>query len=114
MKSTEIPHGEYTGEFNKSAGPKRVHGYVKLSFSPSNTFEFKSNVEWPSNNNYEEFVRHGCYSTLFGKLESLDKPPVLVILNEIRWDEISSCAKGFEYAAKEATKKALEDIGVFI
>ena len=93
-----------TFEYSRHVGPKYVHGGVRLRFDSSQPYSFESRAQWPEGENYEAWVRAAVESVLSERCGSLDR--CRVVLEDIVWDEVNSCALGFEQAARVATEAA--------
>lgn len=91
-------------EYSRHVGPKYIHGGVRLCFDSSQPYSFESRVQWPEGANYEALVRATVESVLNERCGSLDR--CRVVLEDIVWDEVNSCALGFQKAARTATEAA--------
>ena len=92
-------------EYRRIVGPRSIHGGVTLAFSPAEAFIFESAAVWAADN-YEAVVRRGVEEVLVRRVGSL--PPLRVTLKAITWDEVNSCAVGFQNAARIAADAAWE------
>ena len=94
-----------TFEYSRVVGPKSNHGGVTLRFGPATEFAFRSSARWPAGDDYTAFVERGVRSALEsrGVLDQHD-----CTLEAITWNDVDSCAVGFERAARAATIGLLE------
>jgi hypothetical protein len=91
-------------EFSRYTGPRFVHGAVRLRFDSRRPYSFESRVRWPASDNYEAEIRREVEAVLREHLGSLDSCEV--VLEDITWDQVASCAAGFARAARAATEMA--------
>jgi hypothetical protein len=97
---------DVTFEFLRHLGPRYIHGGVTLSFDANLPYAFISTAVWPSTENYEATIQEAVEQVLIERLGGLDK--VRVQLKQIAWNDISSCAAGFNRAARAATREAFD------
>ena len=60
--------------------------------------------QWPATDNYEAQIRAAVESILLERCGTLDR--CQVVLEDIMWHDVDSCAAGFEKAARAATEMA--------
>jgi hypothetical protein len=85
-------------------GPRFEHGGVRLLFDALQRYSFESRAQWPTGDNYDAQIRAAVESVLLERCGALDR--CRVVLEDIIWDEVNSCAIGFERAARAATEMA--------
>lgn len=112
MSDPAIKSGTYSFKFQRQPGPRFMHAEVTLLFEPHEKFEFISEAQWPEGCDYQEFVRFGCYSKLFGQFGAHATVPVKVTLQNIVFSPQDSSGMAFQAAAEGATEKALKDAGL--
>jgi hypothetical protein len=83
-----------------------VHGGLTLRFDSLQPYAFVSQARWPSTDNYETIIREAVEHVLRERQGHMDS--TLVELTHIEWDEVASCAIGFQRAAAAATRAAFE------
>ena len=93
-----------TFEYSRHMGPKYEHGGVRLRFESLRPYSFESRARWPTEDNYEAQIRAAVESVLLERCGVLDR--CQVVLEDIIWDAVDSCAVGFEKAARAATEMA--------
>jgi hypothetical protein len=93
-------------EFSRHVGPRFVHGAVRLRFDSLRPYSFESRARWPTTDNYEAEFRREVEAVLRERLGSVDR--CQVILEDITWDAVNSCAAGFARAARAATEMAFQ------
>src|SRR5262245_20355939 len=91
-------------EYSRHMGPKFEHGGVRLRFDALRPYSFESRARWPTGDDYEAQIRAAVESVLRERCGVLDR--CQVVLEEIIWNEVDSCAIGFEKAARAATEMA--------
>jgi hypothetical protein len=95
---------EVSFRFARPVGPRSVHGAVTLQFDASGPFSFRSEISWPTSDNYDRAV-HEEVQAVIRKLQGhLDCTSVK--LTAIEWDDVASCESGFRQAARAATEAA--------
>ena len=92
-----------TFEFSRHMGPKYEQGGVRLRFDSLRPYSFESRAQWPTDN-YDAQVRAAVERVLLERCGTLHM--CQVVLEDIVWDEVDSCAIGFEKAARAATEMA--------
>ena len=97
----KVPRTE-THEMHKHLGGRSIYGYVSLSAEPADTFSFRSTALWDPED-YTDFVLDGVLDALFPSVNPIFG--VAVVLTEVRWHEIDSCAAAYQVAATEAMKR---------
>jgi hypothetical protein len=90
--------------YYKHIGPKYLHGDVTLQFDSLQPYSFSSEAKWPNAGNYDEQIRQAVEEALLEHQRYLNR--MRVVLKKIEWDEIESCALGFQLAAKAAVHAA--------
>jgi hypothetical protein len=93
-----------TFAYSRHMGPTCQHGGVTLSFDSLQPYSFESRARWPSGGYYEAQVRAAVESVLLERCGALDM--CRVVLEGIVWDDVHSCAIGFERVARAATEMA--------
>jgi hypothetical protein len=83
-----------TFAYSRHVGPTYKHGGVSLSFDALQPYSFESRAQWPTTDNYEAQVRAAVESVLLERCGALDR--CRVVLERIFWDDVHSCAIGFE------------------
>jgi hypothetical protein len=91
-------------EYSRHMGPRYVHGGVRLRFDSLRPYSFESRAQWPATDNYEAQIRAVVESVLLERCGALDR--CQVVLEDIMWHDVDSCAVGFEKAARVATEMA--------
>lgn len=97
---------EVTEEYHVHTGGRSIHGKVRLLGEPNDTFYFTSLVTWPDKGHeetYDKMVMHGVIDVL---LTYTDTPilGVSIVLQEVGWHDVDSCAIGYYKAARKATE----------
>jgi len=92
-------------EYRRHVGPRYVHGSVTLQFAFSTGFQFKTQAIWPRGEDYTSAVERAVREVLANQ-GVLDCTSCTLVC--IDWDEVASCAAGFEAAARAATRGAFE------
>jgi hypothetical protein len=92
-------------EYRRHVGPRYVHGAVTLKFSPSRTFEFRSEAIWPPGEDYTSAIERAVREVLSarGVLHSTE-----CTLCRVDWDDVASCESGFAAAGRGAALGAFE------
>lgn len=78
-----------------------------ISVTPSDSFSYKSEATWPSNN-YDNAVKEGILEVL--SHSGFPRLPVEVVLKEIGWRDTEYCYDSFYKAAKKAAAKILQEV----
>jgi hypothetical protein len=97
---------EITMKYLRHIGPKYIHGALTLRFDSLRPYAFRSEVQWPRVDNYENAIRETVEQELQRLQGSLEG--TLVILKHIEWDDVASCEVGFRKAAAAATRAAFD------
>jgi hypothetical protein len=105
MSSHRPTYASATCETHRNTGPRGVHGGVTLEFERTSGFHFSSIVRRPTSDNYDAAVERAVKNELaeLGQAASFS-----CRLVAITWHEVDSCEVGFAFAARHATRIALE------
>src|SRR5215470_12048946 len=88
---------EITFRYSRHIGPRHIHGGLTLQFDALKPYAFVSHARWPGTDNYEGSIREAIEQILQQRQGHLAS--TLVVLASIEWDEVASCALGFQKAA---------------
>jgi len=104
---------EAWGEYHKHLGPRISHAKVKIALGPSETLEVQDRLD-PAKRALLD--REGCYDQIaFGALDVMmtsltaAAPTFALTILDIEYDEINSSAMAFRLAARDATRKIVDE-----
>jgi hypothetical protein len=104
MQPKRPNYASATCETHRNVGPKGIHGCVTLEFQRASEFQFSSMISWPTTDNYGSVVESAVRETL---VELQLQHAFACRLVSIAWHPQDSCAGGFAFAARQATRAAL-------
>jgi hypothetical protein len=88
-------------------GGASSYARVVISAAPSRSFSFRSIAQWPTVDNYDDYVLDALLDELFATSVSSNYSGIAFELQEIGWDDVRSSATAFYLATRSAVREVL-------